>query len=648
MDATLSAIGTTFVAKSNQYETANLLALNPKVQDLAMLSIDPTEFPAQFLARLQCSLTTSKLKQIKILIAALNTSIGTFLLGGSLTPFSKMTQVERENMMSKWFAGIKPLRAAARLFLAITLLHTYGTKSSCPYSGIGYSQTIESQTPKKCWKPEFQDPSQFVKQVCEYDVIVIGSGAGGGVVANQLSLAGFKVLVVDKAKYTSTSELPLLSKGENASLEHFFEKAGFLVSEDSSIQMLAGTAWGGGTAVNWSASLELPPLHRQEWALKYGLEYYNTKEYQADIDTCKQAMGITTAGVKHNVPNQILLDGCKKAGYEAETIPQNCRGKSHQCGWCTFGCPYDVKQSSMLSWIKEAQSKGCHLLENANTRDIIIKDGKALGVRLEIDGQSITIKSKIVVASCGAINTPALLLRSKISNQNIGKNLKLHPVLQVAGYFPGKTVNPYFGSIMTSVSRINSNIDGHGYGGLIEVMTSHPSIFGLNIPWKSSFEHKKKMIEFNSTATFIGLLRDKDSIGTVKIDSSGDPIIDWKLGKQDEQHLLALIQSITEIMLAAGATKVRLAQDGGTEIVTVPKTHQEMVNTKEFKEFLIELWAKQVEMVKTPLGSAHQMASCRMGIDPLTSVVKPTGESWDVQNLYIADSSVFPTASGVK
>jgi hypothetical protein len=149
----------------------------------------------------------------------------------------------------------------------------------------------------------------------------------GGLTAAILSRAGYRVLLIEKAKYTHPSDYPLT---EFQSYNLLYERGGFLATDDGGMQLLAGKSWGGGTTVNWSASLELPQCTRKELADTYGLKYYNTKDYAEDIEFIRKRLGMDTKAISHNIPNQILIDGCKRLKYKVEDIPQNTAGNTHR------------------------------------------------------------------------------------------------------------------------------------------------------------------------------------------------------------------------------------------------------------------------------------------------------------------------------
>lgn len=300
--------------------------------------------------------------------------------------------------------------------------------------------------------------------------------------------------------------------------------------------------------------METPQQVRKEWAKKYGLSYFTTSAFQNSIEAIRKRNGISSTAIKHNVPNQILLNGCKKLGYLAAEIPQNTAGKEHSCGWCTWGCPYGEKQGSYATWLKDAAEFGCRFVNGAYVERVVHQNGVAKGVWAKTDdGSYLYIAArKFVISSCGSINTPALLLRSGLQNRNIGKNLRLHPVTTVSGYFPDRRVTPYYGSIMTVVSDQVAD-RGDGYGARLEVPTAHPSVLATILPWKSSASHKELMTKADNWATFISLTRDKDSQASVWIDKEGRPRVNFNLSAYDAESMLQGLETGIKVMIAEGA-----------------------------------------------------------------------------------------------
>lgn len=185
--------------------------------------------------------------------------------------------------------------------------------------------------------------------ILETDVVVVGSGCGGGLVAGELAQQGFNVLVLEKGSFYQPETLVNMDEADiSASL---FESKGALMAEDLGVTVLAGSTWGGGSTVNWSASLRPPAAVREEWASRFDMPYFLSRDYQHALDVVCEKIGVSTSAIEHNTPNSLLIQGCQKLGYPFADIPQNTANKPHKCGWCHAGCPNQTKQSSTVTWV---------------------------------------------------------------------------------------------------------------------------------------------------------------------------------------------------------------------------------------------------------------------------------------------------------
>ncbi|RQM19951.1 hypothetical protein B5M09_010988 [Aphanomyces astaci] len=388
------------------------------------------------------------------------------------------------------------------------------------------------------------------------------------VLAAELAQAGHRVLVLEQGKFHHPADSTF---GEMEEYEKQYADSVFLVSEDGSMQMLAGKTWGGGTAVNWY----------------------------------------------HSVPNQVLLDGCAKLNFPVHAIPQNTNGHTHSCGFCSLGCPYGEKQGSHVTWLQDAAAAGAKFIAGCKVDKVTYTANVATGVKgTVLDGKvSIVVRAKTVVSACGGVYSPALLLRSGLQNPNIGRNMRLHPVTTIYGFLPTKVVKSWEGSIMTSVTDVVSNVHGNGYNvHNNQVMTWH--LLRRQFSW------------------FFAI---------------GRPRVHFELGPKDAKSMVEGMIASAKILLSQGAIEVN------TSHLSVPAlrldTPEDRANPVECETS--QAWFRQLRATGIPVNSlgifsAHQMSSCRMAATPAKGAVNSDGETWDVQGLYVADSSVFPTASGVK
>ncbi|KAJ3072043.1 hypothetical protein HK102_006329, partial [Quaeritorhiza haematococci] len=645
----------------------------------------------------------------------LSTSVGCWALTGvRRAPFYELNRQERERALLNWkYARLGAFNGVFCVLRSAVMLAVYGEPTEWRQEGnerapgnptwrlLGYPgpDPLRPKVIENVFHPQFLDIPALAAEkgvvaksskplVLEYDVVIVGSGAGGGVVASELAKSGHKVIVLEKSLYTPPTHYSLL---ENESLSTLFEGGG-LQSEDNSIAIMAGSAWGGGTTVNWSASLRLPYSVREEWSKRFGLDYFLTKDYSDAVDAVCRRLGVTTEGVKHNATNQILVDGCERLGYPSATIPQNTAGLDHDCGWCTFGCPYGRKQSSTLTWLKDAQEAGAHFVQGCYVKRILTKNGRAVGVSAEISHPTnpaappfrLIIRAPTVVVSAGSIHSPALLLRSGFKNPHIGQNLHLHPVTVVTGIFPNRSdpIDQFSGSIMTSVSTVASNVDGKGYGALIETPIYHPFVAGMFHPWRSALDHRKLMSFFNRQAALIVLTRDYDSRGTVHIDKDGKPRVNYAVSPHDAKSMAHGVEAALNILVAAGAAEVVTSINGVPNYVapslstasiaappttssTSPTSPSRSVTASKLTTLLTTPFQKtpsytstisavRSSLKKTPssphtlnLFSAHQMGTCRMAKNAREGVCDERGRVWECRGVWVADASLFPTASGV-
>ncbi|XP_058103744.1 long-chain-alcohol oxidase FAO4A-like [Magnolia sinica] len=482
------------------------------------------------------------------------------------------------------------------------------------------------------------------------DAVVVGSGSGGGVVAGVLAKSGYKVLVLEKGNYYARDNLSLL---EGPTMDQMYEGGGLLATKDLGVVVLAGSAVGGGSAVNWSASIRTPAHVTAEWCNKYELELFESKTYKQAMDVVCERMGVQSAIHEESLNNAVLRRGCLELGYPIKDIPRNSP-PDHYCGWCCFGCKDGRKKGTHETWLVDLADSGkgviipsCKAVKVLHERRKGRKRNKATGVVFEIGNEwekgVYVVESKVTVVACGTLGTPVLLKRSGLKNANIGKHLHLHPTVMAWGYFPetpgrwpGEEKKSYEGGIMTAMSTVVANFNTSGYGAVIQTPALHPGMFSVVTPWVSSMDIKERMSRFSRTAHIFSLARDK---GEGQVNSQRS--LSYQLDASDEENLKKGMEKMLRILAAAGAEEI------GTHHCKGDRLNVKQVSSHEFERFVKEVSRKVLRDLSTPICSAHQLGSCRMGVDPKQSAVNQSGETWEVEGLYVTDASVFPTALGV-
>ena len=428
--------------------------------------------------------------------------------------------------------------------------------------------------------------------------------------------------------------------------------------------IVAGEAFGGGGTVNWGASLQTQAFVRKEWAER-GLPFFSSAEFQESLDRVCHRMGVSTDYIDHNHTNRILMEGARKLGYTHKAVPQNSGGKRHHCGHCTFGCGSCEKQGPVVSWLPDAARAGAKFVEGFHAESILFSkrggEQVATGVRgtwvsRDVNGgiagepvvkREIIIKAKRVIVSAGTMQTPLLLLRSGLNNYHIGRNLHLHPVILLGSIYKEDIV-PWDGDCLTAVVTEFENLDGKGHGAKLEATNMTPTASLTFAPWKNGFEYKMTCARMRHMTGCIALARDRDTGQVYPDPDDGRVRVKYTTSIFDKAHIMEGIVALAKIHYVQGAIEIFPMIPGADPFIRDSDTpSSDGINDPKFQLWLNNLKAKGLPSPETMYVSAHQMGTCRMGKSVKEGVVDPTGKVWGTKGLYIADASVFPSASGV-
>ena len=362
-------------------------------------------------------------------------------------------------------------------------------------------------------------------------------------------------------------------------------------------------------------------------------------DYTASLDAVCERLGVSQEYNDPSTRERKLQEGCVKLGWHVDAMPRGVRScaQGRECGYCGLGCRVGAKQSVVKTWLADAHQAGARLIVNTKVTRILIEGGAARGVAaVTAEGHHLTVRSRAVIAACGAIHTPALLRRSGLQNVNIGKHLRLHPVTVVWCFYDEQT-NPWEGVMQALYSDQFRDLDG-GYGLKLETTALHPHIFIPFSPWRGSREHFALMEGLRNLSGVGILLRDRDA-GEVRVARDGEPIVRYKLSDYDAGHMRTGMEGAAELLEVTGARRIFSSQ---TKWVAY-----EPGRSGSRQRFMADADAAGYGAGQISLGSFHIMGSARMGGSPATSVCDPSGQTWDVRDLYVCDGSTFPTASGV-
>lgn len=576
-------------------------------------------------------------KQVARLLGLWDTPLLTALGGGGPHRFSALSQAERERVLLAWADSRLPQRRAA--FQALrkgTLLCYYGMPGpgggrNPVWDAIGYPGPLgpPSDPPPPSIAPLEVDADTEL----ECDVCVVGSGAGGGVAAAVLAKAGLDVVVLEAGQYFSERDF---DGEELAGFSRLYLNGGGMASQDQSIGLLAAAALGGTTVVNYTFSFRTPDGVREEWA-RMGVEALSPA-FERSLDTVCERIGVN---VEHNVPSSrdvAVKSGLDELGWQVESMPRNVRGcEAEVCRLCHYGCPLGAKQSTLKTWLQDAYDAGARILVGARAERVLGERGAARGVEARTAaGHRVGVRARAVVAACGALQTPVLLKRSGLGNANIGKHLRLHPVSVVWGQFD-EEIRPWEGMLSGLYSDEHVDMDD-GYGVKYEHVATPPSILLSFAPWRGGAEHAELMRALPHTGGVGVLLRDRDG-GEVRVGRDGRPIVRWSLSDYDQAHLRRGVEGAARITEAMGAERIYSSQSKWVSY--------EPGRRGDLAGFMRDADACGWGAGQAQLTSFHLMGSARAGSSPRTAACRPSGETWEMRDLFVLDGSAFPTASGV-
>lgn len=479
----------------------------------------------------------------------------------------------------------------------------------------------------------------------EADVCVVGSGAGGAVVAARVAEAGFRVAVLETGSWYPDLAYPRIEKEAH---DRLFLGRGVVTTTDTAIAFLAGEAVGGSTAINWMTCLPPRPEARREWADAGGMEDVATPSFDAVLGEVNRRMGVSTEESTVNASNDALRRGCLSLGYRQgvdwEIIPRNSLGCRSRCGFCTFGCPYSARRSTLVTFLADAMRRGARLFASSRADLIEVDSGRVRGVRAtyRAPGRAVSfhVRARAVVVAAGALQTPALLLRSDVHHPGVGAGLRVDPTTAIAGEFP-EPVRTWEGPHQTvGVYRFQTT-DAGAHGPWIEVAPAHPGLTAIALPWDGADGFRSRMERTEHTATPIVLVRDVGE-GRVRLDAQGRPEYEYRLTDRDRRNMVRGIEEAGRILRAAGATRLLSLH---TPLVEVGGEGRPVTEV-EFDRFVAGVRAAGIRESSVALFSAHPMGSARAGPDPRTSATGPTGEVHGVEGLWVGDGSLLPSAPG--
>ncbi|MCA8922218.1 MAG: GMC family oxidoreductase [Planctomycetes bacterium] len=461
------------------------------------------------------------------------------------------------------------------------------------------------------------------------DVVVVGSGAGGAVVAAELAEGGLDVVVLEEGGYYATEDF---NADVTQALGNLYRDGGAQMALGTPpVTFAEGRCVGGSTVINGGMTWRTPEHVIRRWAEDHGVAHCTP---DALLPHFERVEGYLSAGIQSpesiGRDNTLLKEGAEALGYD--TIP-NIRNQLHCVGSnnCAFGCPTGAKQSTLLTYLPRALHFGARILTHCRVDNLLRRRKQVTGVEGSLADPSgktrrFRVHARETVISCGAVQTPNLLLRSGLRSPSgrIGHGLTLHPNTKVVALFD-EDVEGWKGVHQAYQVR---EFEDDGF--LMAAVNIPPSLVAMTMPYYG--QDMLDLLDQYKQTVVGGVLIEDTTSGRVR-SVGGLPVPTYQITEEDRQRIVRGTAIVCDVLFAAGAKRIVLPFEG------VPDLHSR-ADVERLRQTHVPKSAMEVVTV-------HIMGTAAMGGDPTRHVCDSYGRVYDFAGLSVADASLFPTPIGV-
>src|SRR5436309_3173596 len=464
-----------------------------------------------------------------------------------------------------------------------------------------------------------------------YDIVIIGSGAGGGTVAQELAPLvrdGVRILVLEKGPRFADQEF---TGRELEMADALYQDGGAFLTRDGTMTLAFASAYGGSTVVYTGTSLTAPLRVIRAWGVP-GLEHADLTRRSAKYAEQNNVHALDDPLINDN--NRLFVEGGRKAGYLVEQFPVNvkgCRGSS----LCNLGCPNQAKQGTNRVQLPRAERAGVEVVTRAEV--LRVEADRSLDVRVserspgakgapsEWAPGDYRVQAHIVVVAGGAIGTTSLLLRSALpAPRSLGHGFTCHPALILVAEHPGPITN--------DVGHPKSYFVDHAESErfVLETCMYFPFVTAKSLTGFGA-THSAIMRAFPRLQMILLLACDHATPDNrIAVDRAGRPVVHYRVTPQTVDGLVRGTRAAARIFFAAGARRVHAPADPPLIEASDAGRLDERITARHFRPGSLAVSA------------AHLMGGCGMGRGAADSVTDSWGVVHGLPWLRVADASLFP------
>jgi choline dehydrogenase-like flavoprotein len=466
----------------------------------------------------------------------------------------------------------------------------------------------------------------------DYDIVIIGSGAGGGTVAQELGPLcrdGRRILVVEQGPRLADEEF---TGTELEMASALYEDSGGFLTRDGTMTLAFGRVFGGSTVVYTGTSLVVPARVVEHWNVA-GLDHADIARRAEKFKLQNNVHLLEPALLNDN--NRLFVQGCEAAGFHAEQFPLNlrgCRGSS----LCNLGCPNGAKMGTNRVQLPAAEQAGVEIVTRAEAlrigeRDVTIRvTAKAPGEKGAASAWApgeYTVRAKIIVVAGSAVGSPALLLRSGFGGRlpALGRGFTCHP----AHILVAEHAQPISNDVGHPKSFFVDRAEAEGY--VLETCMYFPFTTAKNLTGFGA-AHSALMRAFPRLQMILVLACDHAvPQNRVSIDAAGRAVVDYSFTDETIAAMVRATRASAKIFFAAGALRVH-----------APSADPPLIERKDAARVDELIDASHFQPGRISVSAAHLMGGCAMGSSPANSVTDGWGRVHGIPWLYVADASLFP------